>query len=250
MACRVGRISGSGVVRLVFSGGMGSHVSGWGRLLGSGLQFWRCWMSCWVKLGRDSGVEISARGARMPWVGSWVMSSTVWAFSGDSSREDRVRRLVVGVGFFGFFGEDGAGDLQAVEEEAGAAGVDGVGGDALEDFADGLEDGGAIVGIGQREVEGGAAAAALLRVGDGFSGGVVVVAEVFVAEAGAGAAVAVGEDVAALVVLGCGFGFGFGSVAVLLVSFMCSLPHWVKCVQSLQKKRPASGLRPVQADEL
>ena len=116
----------------------------------------------------------------------------------------------LGVRFFGFFGEDGAGDLEAVEEEAGAAGVDGVGGDALEDLADGLEDGGAIIGIGQREVEGGAAAAALLRVGDGFSGGVVVVAEVFVAEAGAGAAVAVGEDVAALVVIGCGVGLGLG----------------------------------------
>jgi hypothetical protein len=112
-------------------------------------------------------------------------------------------------GVFGFgvavgrgFGEVEAGDLEAVEEEAGAAGVDVVGGDAAENFADGKLNAGTIVGIGQRKVEGGAAATTLLRVGDGFSGGVVVVAEVFSAEAGAAAAVAVGEDVAALVLFG------------------------------------------------
>ncbi len=100
-------------------------------------------------------------------------------------------------GGFGFrgFEEVEAGDLEAVEEEAGAAGVDVVGGDAAENFADGKLNAGTIVGIGKRKVEGGAAAAALLRAGDGFSGGVVVVAEVFSAEAGAAAAVAVGEDV-------------------------------------------------------
>jgi hypothetical protein len=129
----------------------------------------------------------------------------------------------------GGFGEVEAGDLEAVEEQAGAAGIDVVGGDAAEDFADGLLDGGAV--FGQGKVEGGAAASALLRVGDGFSGGVVVVAEVFSAEAGAAAAVAVGEDVSALVLFGgwCGFLHGWG-------------PSPVKRVQSLPKKRPASGL--------
>jgi hypothetical protein len=39
-----------------------------------------------------------------------------------------------------------AGDLEAVEEEAGAAGVDVVCGDALEDFADGGLDRGAVFG--------------------------------------------------------------------------------------------------------
>jgi hypothetical protein len=97
-------------------------------------------------------------------------------------------------------GEVEAGDLEAVEEETGAAAVDVVRGDALEDFADGSLDGRAIFGKG--EVEGGAAASALLGVGDGFSGGVVVVAEVFSAQARAAAAVAVGEDVAALVLFG------------------------------------------------
>jgi len=65
-----------------------------------------------------------------------------------------------------------------------------------------LLDGGVV--FGQGKVEGGAAASALLRVGDGFSGGVVVIAEVFSAQARAAAAVAVGEDVSALVLFWCG----------------------------------------------
>lgn len=111
--------------------------------------------------------------------------------------------LFHGLGFGGGFGEGlhfgeiEAGDLEAVEEEAGAAGVDVVGGDALEDFADGGLDGGSV--FGERQVEDGAAASALARVGDGLSGGVMVVTEFFVVQAGAAAAVAVGEDVAALV---------------------------------------------------
>jgi hypothetical protein len=44
------------------------------------------------------------------------------------------------------FGEVEAGDLEAVEEEAGAAGVDVVGGDTLQDLADGGLDGGAVLG--------------------------------------------------------------------------------------------------------
>jgi hypothetical protein len=102
-----------------------------------------------------------------------------------------------GVAVGGGFGEVEAGDLEAIEEEAGAAGIDVVRGDTAENFADGLLDGGTVFGEGK--VEGGAAASALLGVGDGFSGGVMVVAEVFSAQAGAAAAVAVGEDVAALV---------------------------------------------------
>jgi hypothetical protein len=58
-------------------------------------------------------------------------------------------------GFALGFGEVEAGDLEAVEEEAGAAGVDVVGGDSLEDLADGVLDGGAV--FGEREFEGGAA---------------------------------------------------------------------------------------------
>ena len=72
----------------------------------------------------------------------------------------------LGVGLCRFFGQGGAGDLQAVEEQAGAAGVDVVGGDALEDLADGVKDGGPV--FGQREVEGSAATAALLRPAMGF----------------------------------------------------------------------------------
>jgi len=69
--------------------------------------------------------------------------------------------------------------LQSVEEEAGAAGVDLVAGDAAEDFADGELDGGTVFGHG--EVEEGGAGWALAWVLHRAAGGVVVVAEVFVA---------------------------------------------------------------------
>ena len=51
-------------------------------------------------------------------------------------------------------------------------------------------------------MEGGSATAALAWVCDRAAGGVVVVAEFFLLEAGAAAAVSVGEDVAALVAFG------------------------------------------------
>jgi len=44
--------------------------------------------------------------------------------------------------------EVGAGDLETVEEESGATGIDGVGGQALEDASDGELDGGAVFGDG------------------------------------------------------------------------------------------------------
>jgi hypothetical protein len=94
----------------------------------------------------------------------------------------------------GFAGEVEAGDLEAVEEQAGTFGVDLVAGDALEDLADGGLDGAAVFGEGQVEV-----GVAGVWVFHGAAGGVVVVAELFVAKAGAAAAAAVGEDVAALV---------------------------------------------------
>ena len=84
---------------------------------------------------------------------------------------------VVCVGFGIGLGEIEAGDLKTVEEETGAAGVDAVGGDAEEDLADGVLDGGAVFGAGEGEL--GAAAFASLDFGgwDGFAGGVVVVAK-------------------------------------------------------------------------
>ncbi len=92
-------------------------------------------------------------------------------------------------------GEVGAGDLQAIEQETGAAWVEGVVGEPVEDLPDGGLDGGAI--FKQRQIEG-APAAARPGDGDGAAGGVVVEAELFVAEADGAAAVAVGKDVAAL----------------------------------------------------
>ena len=98
-------------------------------------------------------------------------------------------------------GEVCAGDLEAVEEEAGAAWIELVAGDAAEDLADGALDGGTIFDEG--EVEAAAAGAALDGVRDRATGGVVVIAEIFAAEAGAAAAVSVGEDVAALEAFWC-----------------------------------------------
>lgn len=135
----------------------------------------------------------------------------------------------LGCGFCGgwLFGEVEAGDLEAVEEEAGAAGVDVVGGDALQDLADGVLDRGTV--FGEREFEGGVAGARVLR---RSSRGVVVVAEVFAAEARAAAAAAVGEDVAALVAFGC-----FGWCVHLVPP-----PTGYFLVQSLRKKQVKSGL--------
>ena len=132
----------------------------------------------------------------------------------------RGEEALLGVGddlFEGLFGEGacvggellmgrevGAGDLESVEEEAGAAGVDVAGGEALEDEADGELDGGAVLGDG--DVVGGEAGFAGLRVGGGAAPGVVVVAEVFVAEGGGAAAASVDEDVAAAAA--CRFGDG------------------------------------------
>ena len=91
--------------------------------------------------------------------------------------------VVAALGGAGGSGQVDAGDLEAVEEEAGAFGVDFVGGDAV---------------LGEREVELGLAGAAAARVFDRAASGVVVVTKFFLAEAWAGAAVSVGEDVAAL----------------------------------------------------
>ena len=122
------------------------------------------------------------------------------------------------------FGEVEAGDLEAVEEQAGAARVDVVGGDAAEDFADGGLDGGAVFRQGQ--VECGATAATPVRVCDRLASVVVVVAEFFLAEAWTGAAVSVGEDVAALVLFGC-----FGCV------LHGSSPRVLFCTKSSNKRR-------------
>ena len=64
-----------------------------------------------------------------------------------------VEGVVVGVAAGLGLGQVEARNLEAVEEEAGAAGVDGVGGEAAEDLADTGLDSGAVLGEG--EVEGG-----------------------------------------------------------------------------------------------
>jgi hypothetical protein len=63
----------------------------------------------------------------------WVGGDLVYGFGGLG-------------GFRVWFGQVEAGDLQAVEEQAGSAWVYVVGGYALQDFADGVLDGGAVFG--------------------------------------------------------------------------------------------------------
>jgi len=104
-------------------------------------------------------------------------------------------------GVFFLFGEVGAGDLESVEEESSAFGVECFEGDALEDLTDGDLDGGAVLGRGEVELGVGVGAGALVeRLGAAESaGGVVVVAELLLAQGWAAAAVSLGEDVSALV---------------------------------------------------
>ena len=144
---------------------------------------------------------------------------------GDDLFDDEI--FVLAPGLVGFVGREvERGDLEAVEEESGAAGVDGVGRDATENLTDGELDGSAILGEG--EIEGGLARAAGARAGDGLAGGVVEVAELFPAEGGAAAAAAFGVDVAALEALRRGVddvGHAWG-------------PHPLVSVQNIQKKGP------------
>jgi hypothetical protein len=102
------------------------------------------------------------------------------------------------IGVERLLGQGDDGGLEAVEQQAGAARVEVVGGDALQHQRDGVQDAAAVgelVGAGERE----GATTGLARGGvlDGAARGVVLVAELLPAQAGRGAAVAVGEDVAA-----------------------------------------------------
>ncbi len=88
-------------------------------------------------------------------------------------------------------------------EEGGAAGIELVGGDAAEDFADGVLNGVAVLGRGDLEVVGRVEGEpAVFGPGRGTAGGVVEVAELLGTEAGAATTTTVGEDVAATELLG------------------------------------------------
>ena len=118
-----------------------------------------------------SSAMSSARGARAPRLGS---------------RDDLFDGLggFRGEGLDARLGQVGGGDLEAVEEEAGAAWIELVGGDAAKDVDDGELEADAVVAVRELEVEGGLATAARARVWGGFAGGVVVEAEIFAAEGG------------------------------------------------------------------
>ncbi len=104
---------------------------------------------------------------------------------------------------FGFGGRQvAAGDLQAVEEQAGAARVERVGGEAGEDFGDGELDGGAVFQIAHEE--GFLPGAAFAEVFHRPAILVVKIAKFFLFECGRAATAAGSEDVAALEAGFCG----------------------------------------------
>ena len=166
-------------------------LSGCGRIFGGFLGFGFVLLA--FEFGHESFGEAGAAGGILVF-GGWSEGAEFGV--GD----DFFDRLGVAGGGFGA-GEVGAGDLESVEEEAGAFGVDLVAGDAAEDFADGGLDGDAV--FRECDVEFLGDGVALAEISDGAAGGVVVVAEFFVAEGRAAAAAAFGEDVTALVALLC-----------------------------------------------
>ena len=111
--------------------------------------------------------------------------------------EDDLLNGLNGLRVFGVFGQVAGGDRQGVEDEAGAAWIEFIPGQALDDLADGGLDGGAVFGQGQ--IEGGLEAFAFAQVFHRASGLVVIIAEIFQFQGSGAAAMAVGEDVAALV---------------------------------------------------
>jgi len=92
-------------------------------------------------------------------------------------------------------GQSAAGGVEAVEEEAGALGVDLVGGDEGEDLGEGELDAGEVVDVGHFEFVGGGMDSSVARAG--AAGGVVVVAELLAAQGGGAATASGGVDVAA-----------------------------------------------------
>ncbi len=130
-------------------------------------------------------------------------------------------------GGFGLLaGQVHAGDLQAVEEQAGAARVDVVGGDALQDLAEGELESGAVVWPG--EVEGAETGLASGGVLYRLAVGVVEVAELLVAEARAAAAAACSKDVAALLAVVV-FLIAVAAAAVFCVRHLGTLPRVFGC---------------------
>lgn len=91
--------------------------------------------------------------------------------------------------------EVGVCDLEGVEEEAGAAKVDVVSGDADHEGAEGLLD--VAAGVGLRKREGGLAGSAVTKVFDWAAGLVMVVAEALAAHGRASAAAVFRADIAA-----------------------------------------------------
>ena len=131
-----------------------------------------------------------------------------------------------------FFGQGDDGGLQAVEQQAGAARVQVVGGDALQHERDGVQDAAAVGElVGAGELKGAEAGLVGGGVLDGAARGVVLIAKLLPAQAGRGAAVAVHIDVAAAEALAgvglCGVvGLGHGACSPLCGAGVRTPPPW------------------------
>src|ERR1035437_524655 len=97
----------------------------------------------------------------------------------------------------GFAGQEEGDDAKAGDEAAGAGMIEVVGGDAAEDERGGEQGGDAVLDEREGEGLGGVGVAELAGAGCGAATGVMVEAEVPLAEGGRATAVPVGEDVAA-----------------------------------------------------
>jgi hypothetical protein len=167
-------------------------------------------------LGGGFGVAAAA-----PFAGEDLFEGFLVGFGGGFAFGGEQAEVGVEDGFFygfdgfagGCFGQVRRGDLQGVEEQAGAFGVEAAVGDSLGDEGDGGLDGAAVFEGGKLE---GGQSVALFGQARGLVGAVVVEAKIFFAETFAAAAVSVGEDVAALEVLGVGVWHGV-------------VPPWVLC---------------------
>jgi hypothetical protein len=146
----------------------------------------------------EVGVEVQVGGDVV-----CLLMDRAWVGFGveDASGEGFFVGLVGGGGFGAGFAGEGRGEgAQDADGVAGAFGVDVVGGDAAEELVEGEVEGGAVLDDGEQE---GVGLVVGVAVGEEVrylaAGGVVVEAEIFVAQADHAAAEAGGADVAALV---------------------------------------------------
>ena len=178
----------------------------WGMVAGSG---WSSWSWGYMPSIRISS-KLRPRPVRSRGLGPGGFVRGDWGEEAEVRVEGGLfDGFGLGLVFFGL-GEGLRGDLQGVEEEAGAAVVEGHVGDAGDDLVERELDRGAVFDRGELEGLG------VRRGGVGDAAVLVEVAEVLATEAGRLAAAAGGQDVAALVADRCFGWHGYPPPGVLV----------------------------------